>query len=155
MVDLGMSLENYLRSNDVWYRFIRKPETIHTADAAKAAGLDLSRLTKNLVSVTDQGEYVVLIVPGNKRVHLKKAALILNVKNVRLVPFEEADKISGYPPGGTPSVGFKKKIRVIIDKSLLNYDTLFCGGGSRDLLVELKVEDVIRLNNAISADISK
>jgi len=86
---------------------------------------------------------------------LKKAALTLNVKNVRLVPFEEADKISGYPPGGTPSVGFKKKIRVIIDKSLLNYDTLFCGGGSRDLLVELKVEDVIRLNNAISADISK
>jgi len=52
VVDLGMSLKNYLRNNDVWYRFIRKPETIHTADAAKAAGLDLSRLTKNLVSVT-------------------------------------------------------------------------------------------------------
>ena len=150
-----MSLEEYLKSRNVWYRFIKKTETVHTADAAKATGIDLERVTKNLVSVTDEGEYVVLIVPGTQRVNLKSAASAFNVKNVRLMPFEEADKISGYPPGGTPSVGFKREMRVVVDKSLLSYETVFCGGGSRDLLLELKVADIVRLNGAILAYLSK
>jgi len=44
-----MDLEEYLRSLGVWHRFVEKPETVHTADAASAKGLDLARITKNLV----------------------------------------------------------------------------------------------------------
>ncbi|MFH7836228.1 MAG: YbaK/EbsC family protein, partial [Candidatus Aenigmatarchaeota archaeon] len=68
--------------------------------------------------------------------------------------FDKAEEISGYPPGGTPSVGHKTKMKVIIDKSVLNYETVYCGGGSRDKLLELKTSDIIRLNNAIIADIT-
>jgi prolyl-tRNA editing enzyme YbaK/EbsC (Cys-tRNA(Pro) deacylase) len=38
---------------------------------------------------------------------------------------------------------------------LLDQETVFCGGGSRDRLLELNTQDVIRLNNAIVADISE
>lgn len=148
-------LKNYLKQTGVWHRFIEKKETIHTADAAKAAGLELHRVTKNLVSKTDEGEPVLLIIPGDKKVRLKSAAKALGVRRVSLVSFEEAEKISGYPPGGTPSIGHKTRMRTLIDKSLLQYDTIYCGGGSRKRLLELKTEDVIRLNNAVVADISK
>jgi len=148
-------LENYLKQTGIWHRFIEKKETIHTADAAKAAGLELHRVTKNLVSKTDEGELVLLIIPGDKRVRLKSAARALGVRRVSLVSFEEAERISGYPPGGTPSIGHKTRMRTLIDRSLLRYDTIYCGGGSRERLLELKTEDVIRLNNAIVADISK
>ena len=148
-------LENYLKQTGIWHRFIEKKETIHTADAAKAAGLELHRVTKNLVSKTDEGEPVLLIIPGDKRVRLKSAARALGVRRVSLVSFEEAERISGYPPGGTPSIGHKTRMRTLIDRSLLRYDTIYCGGGSRERLLELKTEDVIRLNNAIVADISK
>ena len=149
-----MLLEEYLEKNHVWHRFIEKAETIHTSDAAEATGIDLHRITKNLVSKTDKDEFVMLIIPGDKKVNLKKAAKTLDVKNVQVIPFAEADKISGYPPGGTPSIGYKTKMRVLVDRTLLNYETVYCGGGSRDRLLELKVEDVIRLNNAIVAEIS-
>jgi len=148
-------LEKYLKQTGIWHRFIQKEETIHTADAAKAAGLELHRVTKNLVSKTDEGEPVLLIIPGDRRVRLKSAARALGTHRVYLVSFEEAERISGYPPGGTPSVGHKTKMRTVIDKSLLKYDTIYCGGGSRERLLELKTEDVIRLNNAIVAEISK
>jgi len=133
---------------------IRKPETVHTADAAKATGIDLHRITKNLVSVTNTGEHVLLIVPGDRKVDLKRAANALNVRRVSLVPFDQAANISGYPPGGTPSVGHKTKMRTVIDESLLEHETVYCGGGSRDRLVELKIADVIRLNNAVVAKIT-
>lgn len=149
-----MDLEKFLKENGLWYRFIEKSETIHTADAAKAAGIELNRLTKNLVSKTDSGEYVLLVVPGDRKVDLEKAAKVLNVKKVRLVPFDQAEQISGYPPGGTPSLGHKMPMKIVMDKSLLLYQTIFCGGGSRTRLLELKTEDIVRVGKTIIADIS-
>jgi len=149
-----LDLESFLRENGLWYRMIRKPETVHTADAAKATGIDLHRITKNLVSVTNTGEHVLLIVPGDRKVDLKRAANALNVQRVSLVPFDQAANISGYPPGGTPSVGHKTKMRTAIDDSLLEYETVYCGGGSRNMLLELKTAEVIRLNDALVARIT-
>ena len=149
-----MSLETYLKQNQVWYRFVYKKETVHTADASKETGIELHRITKNLISVTDLGEYVVLIIPGDKKVNLKEAAKALGVKNVQLMPFNQSELISGYPPGGTPSLGYKTKMRVVIDKELETFPTFYCGGGSRDKLLEVKFVDVVRLNGAIVAPIS-
>jgi Cys-tRNA(Pro)/Cys-tRNA(Cys) deacylase len=132
-----------------------KPETIHTADAANVTGIELHKVTKNLVSITDTGEYILLIVPGDSKVNLKEVAKMLDVKKIRLVPFSDAEKISGYPPGGTPSVGHKTPMRTIIEKKLLNFETVYCGGGSRDKLLEIKVQDIVKLNSAIIAELVK
>jgi prolyl-tRNA editing enzyme YbaK/EbsC (Cys-tRNA(Pro) deacylase) len=43
---------------------------------------------------------------------------------------------------------------VVIEKDLLSNETIFCGGGSRDRILELKTEDVVRLTHALTADIS-
>lgn len=150
-----MELEEYLREQGVWYRFVEKAETVHTADASDATGIELHRITKNLVSKTRKGGYALIVVPGDVRVDLKAAARALGVKNVRLLPFAEAEEISGYPPGGTPSVGHKTEMSVVLDSKLLEMETLYCGGGTRDRLLELRVEDVVRLNDAVVAPISR
>lgn len=150
-----MNLEAYLRENKIWYRFIEKSETVHTADAAKVAGVPLQKLTKNLISLTDSEEYILLIVAGNKKVDLKTAAKLAGVKKVSLVPFEKAESISGYPPGGTPSIGHKTKMRAVMDESLLENETIYCGGGSKGRLLELKTKDVVKLNDLVLGRISK
>ncbi len=127
---------------------------MHTADASEATGIDLHRITKNLVSKTRKGEYALLVVPGDRRVDLKAAAKALGTKNVRLIPFSEAEAISGYPPGGTPTIGHKTPMRVIVDEELAGFETFFCGGGSKDRLLELRFDDVKRLTDAIVAKIS-
>ena len=150
-----MALEEFLESKKVWHRFIEKPETVHTADASKVSGVDLNQLTKNLIGATSEGKYVLLIVPGNRRVDLKKASRVLGTKNVSLIPFAQAESISGYPPGGTPSVGHKTPLSVIVDESLLKNETIFCGGGTRDKILELKTRDVVSLNNAMAGDLTE
>lgn len=97
---------------------------------------------------------MLLIVPGDTRVDLKAAAQALKAQNVRLIPFNQAERISGYPPGGTPSIGHKTKMRTVVDESVLTFDTVYCGGGSRDKMLEIKTADVVRLNNAIVAKIA-
>ena len=150
-----MNLKQFLDNHKVWHQFVIKSETIHTVDAANVTGIELNKVTKNLVSITDTGEYILLIVPGDSKVDLKEVAKMLNVKKVRLVPFSDAEKISGYPPGGTPSVGHKTQMRTLIEKKLLNFETVYCGGGSRDKLLEIRVQDIIKLNDAIIAELVK
>ncbi len=128
---------------------------MHTADASEATGIDLHRITKNLVSKTRKGEYALLVVPGDRRVDLKAAAKALGAKKVRLMPFSEAEAISGYPPGGTPTIGHKTPMKVVLDEELVGFETFYCGGGSRDRLIELRVEDVKRLTDAIVTKISE
>lgn len=67
----------------------------------------------------------------------------------------EAEAVSGYPPGGTPSVCHKTPLNVVIDRIVLAHETLFCGGGTKSRLLELRTEDVLRLTKAIAADISE
>jgi Cys-tRNA(Pro)/Cys-tRNA(Cys) deacylase len=150
-----LQLEDYLKSMGVWYRFVPKRETVHTADASKVTGIELERITKNLVCRTSEGSYALLIVPGNRRVDLQKAAQVLKARNVKLLGFGEAESVSGYPPGATPSVYLKMPMRVVLDKRLMEFENIFCGGGSRNLLLELKKDDVIMLDNATVAEITE
>ncbi len=150
-----LELEAWLKDADVWHRFLGKKETIHTADASAATGIELCRITKNLICKTSDGRYVLLVVPGDKRVDLQRVARVLNARNIQLLGSDEAEAISGYPPGATPSVHHKTAMSVVVDGELLRYETVFCGGGSRDKLLELKTEDVVRLNHAVSAEISQ
>jgi len=150
-----MDLEAFLSNSSIWHRFIEKTETIHTADASRATGINLSRITKNLVCRTSTGGYALLVIPGDRRVNLQKAAQALNAGNVQLLGFREAEEVSGYPPGGTPSIHHKTALDVVVDTSVLSYETIFCGGGTRGRLLELRTQDIVNLNRATTADISE
>lgn len=150
-----MDLENHLKKLGIWYRFVEKPETIHTKDAAEKAGIELKRVTKSLILLDQDGGLILGIIPGDCKLSFEKIKNILNLKGIRLVPFDEAESYSGYPPGATPMIYHKAKIRVIVDKKLMPYETVFGGGGTRTRLLELKLNDVVKYNNAIVSDITQ
>jgi Cys-tRNA(Pro) deacylase len=150
-----MELEKYLKNGGVWYKFIEKPETIHTVDAASKAGIELNKVTKSLVLLDRDKNPILAIIPGDCKLSFSKVKEVINTKKVRLVPFEESKNYSGYLPGATPMVFHKVKMIVILDKKLTQYESIYGGGGERTKLLELKTNDVIRLNNAIVADITE
>lgn len=150
-----MELEDYLKQEGIWYRFVDKPETIHTSDAAEKAGIELNKVTKSLVLLDQDRNPVLAIIPGDCKLSFPKVREAVGAKKVRLVSFEEAENYSGYLPGATPMIFHKVKMRVILDKKLTRYESVYGGGGERTKLLELKTNDVIRLNNAIVADITE
>jgi Cys-tRNA(Pro) deacylase len=150
-----VDLETYLKDAGVWYRFLEKPETVHTADASRATGIELSKITKNLVCRTSDDRFALLIVAGDRKVNLQNAAEVLGTRNVKLLGFDEAESVSGYPPGGTASVHHKTPLQVVIDKELLTGETIFCGGGARNRLLELRISDILKLTNALTGSISQ
>lgn len=147
-------MEGFLKSKGVWFRILEKPSTIHTMDASKVTGIPLERITKSLVFKAD-GRPVLAIVPGDRKVDAAKLAKAVGAERIDLVPFSEAERFSGYPPGSTPPVHHANIVKVVLDAELMHFHTIYGGGGSRDRLIELRVEDALRLTDGIIADISK
>jgi Cys-tRNA(Pro) deacylase len=150
-----MELKKYLEEEGVWHKFVDKPETIHTADAAEKAGIELNKVTKALVILDQDRNPILGIIPGDCKLSFSKVKEAAAAKKVRLVRFEEAENYSGYLPGATAMVFHKIKMKVILDKKLMQHKSIYGGGGERTKLLELKTEDVIRLNNALVADITE
>jgi len=149
-----MNLIAYLQTNHVWFNVLEKRSTVHTAEAAAATGLPLQRVIKSLVLTAD-GEPVIIIIPGTCRVDKDKLKATLGVRKVQIVSFAEAERYSGYPPGATPPVYHKKITKVVMDQRVMQFDTVYGGGGSRQKLIELKPVDIRRLNKALVANITK
>ncbi len=150
-----MELEEFLKKEGIWYNFVDKPETIHTADAAEKAGIELKRVTKSLVVLDHDRNPILVIIPGDCKLSFSKVKDTVGAKKIRLVSFEDAETYSGYLPGATPMVHHKVQMKVILDKKLTQYTSIYGGGGERTKLLELKVDDVIRLNTAIVADVTE
>ena len=150
-----MNLEHYLKEKNIWHRFVDKPETIHTADAAASASIDLHKVTKSLVLLDQDNKPFLAIIPGDCKLDYAKVRAALDAKKVRLVPFAEAEQYSGYLPGATAMVYHKVPMRVVLDAKLSVHETIYGGGGSRTKLLELKTRDVIQLNHALVADITE
>jgi Cys-tRNA(Pro) deacylase len=150
-----MDIQEYLEEKQVWYRFVDKPETIHTADAAASAGIELEKVTKSLVLLDQDKNPILAIIPGDSKVSFSKVKASVGARRVRMVPFDEAETYSGYLPGATPMVCHRVQMKVLLDKKLTHFDTIYGGGGVRTRLLELKVSDVISLNQAEVADVTE
>lgn len=88
-------LEGFLRREGVW--LLEEAPDDPRGGRLEGYGIPLERITKSLVFKAD-GEPVVAAAPGDRRVDAAKA---VGAKKVELAPFGEAEKFSGYPPGGT------------------------------------------------------
>jgi Cys-tRNA(Pro)/Cys-tRNA(Cys) deacylase len=57
--------------------------------------------------------------------------------------------------GGISPLGQRKRLRVVIDSTALEFPTVYCSGGRRGLDIELAPADLVRAANATVAPISR
>jgi len=60
---------------------------------------------------------------------------------------------TGYPAGGTPPVGHRERVPVIVDAGVAAQSWGYAGGGRVELLVKIRSADIVRLAEATVADV--
>ena len=61
----------------------------------------------------------------------------MNTKTVQPCKAEVANRHSGYLVGGTSPFGTRTKMKVYIEKTILNLDKIYINGGRKGMLVEI------------------
>jgi Cys-tRNA(Pro) deacylase len=121
-------------------------------DAARAAGCRLEQIVKTLVFVCD-GEYVLALVPGDRRADERKIAAELNARDVRVAKAGEVMEATGFEPGAVAPFPRRDVVAVLIDRTLIQHQEVWIGAGSPSHMAMLAPSDLQRLAGARSADL--
>ncbi len=125
--------------------------------AASALDVEVGSIGKSIVLMVHEAEPVVVIVPGPRRADLDKVAQQVDAdpEEVRMADADEVERHVGYPVGGVPPLGHKRPLRTLLDEALLEESTVFVGGGSDDVMLEIKGADLEKLPDVVTGDFSE
>ena len=137
-------VERWIKEHGVKWRIIRVPgRTTTVSDAARALGVNRSRIVKTLVVIAGEEVYAV-IIPGDKRLDMNKLARITGAKPRLAKPSEVIEK-TGYPVGGVPPVALPSHVKLVIDESLVEQERVYGGGGEDGVLLEFNPRELVEL----------
>ena len=149
-----LGLERYLATARIDAEVIPLGTETSTAKmAAEALGVPIDVVIKSILFQAKNGTLVLVIAQGTGRVDTKKLAQVTGIDRWRLAKPDVVLDATGYPAGGTPPVGLKQRIRVIIDTKAAALPEAYAGGGSQDVMLRIKPADIIRLNEAETHDV--
>jgi prolyl-tRNA editing enzyme YbaK/EbsC (Cys-tRNA(Pro) deacylase) len=121
-------------------------------EAARAAGCKLEQIVKSLVFVAD-GEYVLALVPGDRRADERKIAAEVDARDVRVARGREVVDATGFEPGAVAPFPRRDVVAALIERTLLQHPTVWIGAGSPAHMAMLAPSDLQRLAGARTADL--
>ena len=128
--------------------------TVTAVDAARAVGCEVSQIVKSLVFFCD-GVPVLALVPGDRRADAAKVAHAAGAAQARIARPEEVVAATGFEPGAVAPFPVPNVSRVLLDNELLLQEVVWIGAGSSRHVAGLAPVDLVRLADAVAADLSE
>lgn len=120
---------------------------------AELTGIPCEMSFKTLVAKGN--EVIVVCVPVDSEVDLKKLAQASGNKKVELIAVKDLLTLTGYVRGGVSPIGMKKKYDTYIHETCLSFDKMAVSGGTCGVTLLLSPDDLIKVTNAVACDIIK
>ena len=121
---------------------------------AAQIGLEPERTFKTLTARGDRTGPVVLVIPADREIDLKKAAKATGNKRVELVHVKELLSLTGYIRGGCSPIGMKKKYPTFIHETALRYGEITVSAGVKGCQLLLDPEKLISFIAAEVTDLT-
>jgi prolyl-tRNA editing enzyme YbaK/EbsC (Cys-tRNA(Pro) deacylase) len=116
---------------------IRNLEELLTSE-----GRDPSSVVRSLLFKTGSGAFVLLGVAGGGRADWGVLRKHLDERKLRMAEFDEVSQMTGYVVGAVPPIALPETIRVLLDKSVADHDTVIIGSGVLGYALALSSNDL-------------
>ncbi len=145
-------LKKFLKSKGIEADFHEFSDpTISVEDSSEQLGVEPDKIVKSLVFIDQDGNPILAIVPGTKRVDEEELSKV-HGSEVRIAKAREVEEFSGYKIGEVPPIGHD--LKTVMDREILNSEKVIAGGGSTHTLMELEPKDIVEVTDAVLAEIS-
>lgn len=140
-----------VRTRGIPHRVIHPGHVTSLEEAAAACGVEPSAVVKTLVVRRGDGDYVLVLVPGDRSLSWPLLRTLLGVNRLSLPGPEEAREATGYERGTITPLGLT--LPVIADERIVGRE-ITLGTGQRGTVVAVQGDDVIREYAATVADVT-
>lgn len=108
-------------------------------------GIETDEMFKTLVLHTKQNRILVLVIPVNSELDLKKTAKVVGEKKIEMLPLSLLLPTTGYEKGGCSPLGMKKKFEVFVSDACANLNTMYINGGKVGVCIKIKADEFLHL----------
>ena len=108
--------------------------------AAEALRCEECRIAKTLSFHVDE-QVVLIVTAGDARVDNKKYKACFG-KKAKMLAFDEAEPLIGHAVGGVCPFAVNEGVRVYLDESLKQFETVFPACGSSNSAIELTIPEL-------------
>ncbi len=143
-----------LDGNKIEYKLL-KHEPVYTSEQAAAARTDVSlhQGAKAMVvkyqrlNIKDQKEFIMCVLPGDKRIDFKKIRKVLNIADATLASPEEVERVIGVKVGAVSPFGNLSGLKVLLDESICDNEEIVFNAGDHSKSVKMKLSDYLCVVN--------
>ncbi len=116
-----------------------------------AAEIDVpsEQVFKTLVIVRPAGKPLLVMIPANKQLNLKKMAKGVGEKKVAMASHAEAEALTGLKVGGISALALLNRgFDIYLDKSAELLDQVYISAGKKGLQIGLSTKDLENVSGA-------
>jgi Cys-tRNA(Pro)/Cys-tRNA(Cys) deacylase len=130
-----------------------------SAGVAEDLGIPVAQVVKAMIVQRSlrrpgQGEFAVAVVPGDRRLSLKKVGAVLGDKGLRLAAERDVVRVTGFQVGSVSPRGFSPDdIAGYVDRQVLVLPKVIISSGRPDAGLALLPADLVRGMAAQVADL--
>lgn len=146
--------EAALAASGMPYRMVRHGPVASIAEAAAARGVEVRDLIKTIVVRRRAGEFLFVLVPGDRTISWPKLRAHLGVSRLTMPDAEVAREVTGYERGTITPFGSTTAWPVVADATI-PCRTVSIGAGGHGVAAILSSDDLIAATGAEVADITE
>jgi Cys-tRNA(Pro) deacylase len=108
-------------------------------------GLAPQSVVRSVLFKTTSEKFVLLAVAGGGRADWGVLRKHLDERKCRMAEFSEVAEATGYVVGAVPPIALPESVRILVDNSVKDYETVVIGSGVLGFALSLKGADLLRL----------
>ena len=115
--------------------------------AAQALGVEPGMIAKTMSFLIGE-EAILILTEGTAKIDNRKYKDTFHMK-AKMISFEEVENWIGHAPGGVCPFGIKEGIKVYLDESLKQFDTVYPAAGNDHSAVKLTIAELEEVAGAV------
>jgi len=140
-----------LNSNNITFEVINIPLSEdkkpirQLEELLQSQGRDPDSVVRSILFKTKSGDFALLVAAGKERADWAVLRKHLGERKLRMAEFDEVEDATTYIIGAVPPIALPDAIRVVVDNSVLGFETVIIGSGVLGYALSLSRSDLLSL----------
>jgi len=146
----------FLKQKRMFFEIITYTHEAKGAEfAAEATGYPLKMTVKTLVVELANKQYTLVLVPGDRKLSMKRLAKACGGKRAAMADTKTAERLTGYLVGGISPFGTRQKLPVVMDAAIAKNEKILINAGQRGKMILMSPVDIQKALTCTLASVSQ
>jgi Ala-tRNA(Pro) deacylase len=137
---IALKVSDYLADHDIAYDVLTHPHSRTSSESAQASHVPGRRLAKSVV-LEDEGGYVMVVLPSDRRVDLGELHRQMH-RSLGLATEREVGRLfADCEIGALPPIGLAYGIETVVDDAIAEQPEIYFEAGDHEQLIRVTHED--------------